>query len=71
MFGLAGAALVRNLKLGNQRAVELVLKRRPDWRENIGVHHSGEGGPVSSVRITLVRADGTEETETRKDGKGE
>ena len=34
------------------------------------VKHSGEVGP-RDVRITLVKPDGTEETETRKDGEGE
>ena len=50
------------------RAIELIGKHLQMFVDRHEHKHSGEIGP-RDVRITLVKPDGTEETETRKDGK--
>ena len=50
------------------RATELLGKNIGMFVERQKIEHSGNMGP-RDVRITLVKPDGTEETETRKDGK--
>ena len=51
-------------------ALDAMAKHLGMFVDRHQVEHSGEIGP-RDVRITLVKPDGTEETETRKDGEGD